>query len=552
MNNVITSHRAAARRLFGICATLLGVLLLTGFGWHADDEDDPDRPQRVEHLRILWTNDTHGYFMPIYHAEYEEIDTYERTARREGRVGGYAQIAALVKKLRHEDDIHNSLFLDAGDTFDGSPVAQLTRGEAVIPVLNAMGYDAMVPGNRDFAWTKDDFMHVSGMIKFPIVCANLQHADTGQFVFPRYLIKQLPGLKVALIGITSPLMQPGFTRLGGPTPGGYAIENDISQLAAQIRAEHDPDLVIVMSHFGYNQDRKFASRSTGIDVIVGAHTHHNIYDPAVITSADGARDVLVVQAGSHGKFLGKLDLWVKDKEIKKFKHRLIRITEKKYKPDPEVQALADAAYAPFQAMLDQVVGYTTTLIERRGDTQSTMSNFLADALAEIFGTDVARHFGIRYGASIIPGPVTVGDVWNMVSPNIGDNGVYVLTQTGTQIKAVLNTGLNQEYGTDPYNWPGGDVSRHNTRVKYTYKASAPDNQHLVDLSVTTAAGETVELVKNGVDNPTNLARTFTFVSQTGTPAQRVPDTTAVDEIVKYIQRKGTISPRIDDRTVQLD
>jgi sulfur-oxidizing protein SoxB len=512
-----------------------------------------------EPLQILWTNDTHGFFMPVYHAEFNEVDSYAQRAVTEGKVGGYAQIAGLVKKMKEGVWENRTLFLDGGDTFDGSPVAQLTRGAAVIPVLNAMGYDAMVPGNRDFAWPKDNFLQVTGEIKFPIVCANLQDATTGAYIFPRYIIKNVHGLKVAIIGVTSPLAgnTAGFKVLGGSLPAAFAIENDISTLAAEIRAQEDPDLVVVLSHFGFFQDQKFAARSTGIDVIVGAHTHHNVYESPVVPNADGSRNVIVVQAGSHGKFLGKLDLWIKDKKVVNFDNELIRVSTKylaehHIKPDPKVQALADQAYAPFKAMLDEVIGKTTTVIERRGDTQSTMSNFMTDALSEIFNTDTSTFFGIRYGSSVIPGSITVGDVWNMVSPNIGNNGVYVFTQTGTQIKTTLNNGLNTEYGQDPYNWGGGDVTRYSNHVKYTFNVNAPNNQHLVDLSITTATGEVVNLVQGGVDVPANLARTFTFVATNGTPAQQVPNTTAVDELVAYIKSKGTISPKIDDRTLQLD
>ena len=191
-------------------------------------------------LQILWTNDTHGFFMPVYHAEFTEVDSYAQRAITEGKVGGYAQIAGLVKKMKEGIWERRTLFVDGGDTFDGSPVAQLTRGAAVIPVLNAMGYDAMVPGNRDFAWPKDNFLAVTGEITFPIVCANLMDKDTGAYVFPRYIIKRVDGLKVAIIGITSPLAgnsSTGFTVTGGSLPAAFAIEDDISALAAEIRAQ---------------------------------------------------------------------------------------------------------------------------------------------------------------------------------------------------------------------------------------------------------------------------------------------------------------------------
>ncbi len=510
-------------------------------------------------LQILWTNDTHGFFLPVYHAEYSEIDSYAQTAVTEGKVGGYAQIVGLEKKLREGMWEHRTLFMDAGDTFDGSPVDQMTQGQAVVPVLNTMGYDAWTPGNRDFAWPSANFYAVTSQLTFPKVCANLRDATTGNYVFPRYLIKQVGGLKVAIIGVTSTAGGgQGFTLDGGSIPGSFAIEGQISQLAADIRAQENPDLVVVLSHMGFYQDQKFASRSTGIDVIVGAHTHHNVFTPPVVTNADGSRNVIVVQAGSHGKYLGQLQLWVKNQKVVDYTNNLVRVSTANLmklhvKPDPVVEAAAEKAYAPFKAYLDQVVGYTTTVLERRGDTQSTMTNFLTDALAERYGVDASRFPGIRYGSSVIPGPITVGDVWNIISPNFGNNGIYLYTQTGAQILGALNGGLNPEYGTDPYNWNGGDVTRFNNRVKYTFIVNAPDNHHLGDVTVTTATGQVVPLMVAGVPVAANLGHVFTFAATFGgTPAQRLPNVTAVDEVVAYIKSKGVISPKIDDRAVQLD
>jgi S-sulfosulfanyl-L-cysteine sulfohydrolase len=534
----------------------------------------------------------------LYHAEYYEIDSYADTAATEGAVGGYARIAALVNDLKAKSK--NVVFVDAGDTFDGSPVAQMTQGAAVIPVLNAMGYDVMIPGNRDFAWNKESFLAVtkggtttgtvnntinspgitSPGLSFPIIAANLLDADTSQPVFPRYLIKQTPTLKIAFIGLTSPLAgntkkansAQGFlvqgqtpqtaTAAAGPvTPAGFQIEDDISALAAQIRQAENPDLVVVLSHMGYFQDRKFASRSTGIDVIVGAHTHHIITDPPAIPNADGSKNVIVVQSGSHGKYLGKLDLTVQNKQVVSFGNALIRVNAANAPtPDPKVQALVDTAYAPFKAKFDQVIGYTTGTITRRGDVQSTMGNFLSDTVSSIFGTALSSAAGIRYGASIPgstakPGPITYGDVMNMVSPNIGSNAMYVSTMTGTQILSTLTTGLNQEYGADIYNWGGGDVTRFNKNVKYTYKISAADGAHIVNLTVTDTTGIAYPMVVDGVSNSANLARVFTFAGTSGAASGLVKSPlTAVDQIVAYIQKQpgSTVAPKLDDRAVCLD
>jgi S-sulfosulfanyl-L-cysteine sulfohydrolase len=580
------------RSVRSIAPVFVGMsLLLSGCGGGSDSPG-------ATKLQLLWTNDTHGYFVPAYHAEYTENDSYAQTAATEGPIGGYARIAAMVKGYRAKGG--DVVFVDCGDTFDGAPVAQMTQGAAVVPILNAMGYDVMVPGNRDFAWNKESFLAVtkggtttgtinngvtspgitSPGISFPIVAANLLDADTQKNIFPRYYVKQTANLKIAFIGLTSPLAggtrkadgSQGFlvqgqtpqtptTAAGANVPAGFQIEDEISALAAQIRQTENPDLVIVLSHMGYFQDRKFASRSTGIDVIVGAHTHHNITDAPIVPNADGSRNVIVLQAGSHGKYLGKLELQVKDRKVVGQTNTLLRVNAANAPtPDPVVQALADAAYAPFKAKMDQVVGYTTTTITRRGDVQSTMGNFLSDSVASIFGTDLSSSPGIRYGSSIPgsaakPGPISYGDVLNMVSPNIGGNAMYVSTTTGTAILSTLNSGLNNEYGPDIYTWGGGDVTRYNKNVKYAYNITADNNKHVVNLTVTDKSGVAYPLVVNGVSNSANLARVFTFAGTSGTTAQMISSPmTAVDQIVAYIQRQpgATVGPKIDDRAVCLD
>lgn len=565
------SRRFGWKRAVFISALLVSSAVIAGMSSEDDDDDHGfghDRRHGAP-LQILWTNDTHGFFLPVYHAEYNEIDTYAGIAAKEGKVGGYAQIAGLVNKLKEGRWGRSTLFVDAGDTFDGSPVAQMTRGQAVVPILNAMGYDAWTPGNREFAWSDGNFLAVANQLTIPTVCANLLDAS-GNFVFPRYITKQVDGLKVAMIGLTSlagigsgsPGRPVEFQVLGGDVPGA-SLENEISSLAAQIRATENPDLVIVLSHMGYYQDQKLASRTTGIDVFIGSHTHHNVKKAPVVANLDGSREVIVAQAGSHGKYLGRLKLWVKDGKVVHFNNKLFRVSEKNLKelgakPDPVVEELAQQAYAPFKTMLDEVIGYTTTVLERRGDTQSTMTNFLTDAIAERYGVDGSRYPGIRYGSSNIPGPITVGDVWNIVSPNFGNNRMYMYTLTGGAIRNSILNGLNTEYGQDPYLWNGGDVLRYNGRVKYTFNADVANTNHLVDLSITSAAGVTYDLVKNGAPVPANQGRVFSFAGTVPLPgavgAAPVPGLTAVDEIVAYIKSRpgATIAPVIDDRAVQLD
>jgi len=569
------SSRFGWKKAVFVSALLVSGAVFAGMD-RGDHDDDGDRDGRSgRSLQILWTNDTHGFFLPVYHAEYSEIDSYADTAATEGKVGGYAQIVGLVNKLKDGEWRNRTLFIDAGDTFDGSPVAQITRGQAVVPILNAMGYDAWTPGNRDFAWSNGNFAAVSSQLTIPTVCANLLDANNN-YPFPRYITKKVGGVKIAMIGLTS---LAGISSAGGPTEyhvlggdvPGTELEDSISQLAADIRATEDPDLVVVISHMGFYQDQKLAANTTGIDVIVGSHTHHNVKKAPVVANKDSSRNVVVVQAGSHGKYLGQLKLEMKRGKVVEFENKLIRLSEKNLKklhvkPDPVVQALAEEAYRPFKTMLDEVIGYTTTVLERRGDTQSTMTNFLTDAIADRYGVDGSRYPGIRYGASNIPGEITVGDVWNIVSPNFGNNRMFTYTLTGNAIRGSIVNGLNAEYGKDPYLWSGGDVFRYNNRVKYTFNADVSNLTHLVDLSITATDGVTYDLVKNGAEVVANRTKVFTFAGTAPLPgaANVCPSPTnpgctpikpsAVDEIVAYIKSRpgATISPVIDDRTVQLD
>lgn len=497
--------------------------------------------------------------MPVYHAEFEELDSYEGTAATEGKVGGYANIKTLADGLRLP--YPNSLFVDSGDTFDGSAVAQMTSGLDVIPVINAMGFDAMTPGNRDFAFGKAKFLEATSQITAPYLSMNLRDAVTGELVFDPYIIRDLDGgMRVAIVGISHPFSTNGFVHgedlARRSSYAAFDLADELSRLVAEIRAMYHPDLVVAISHFGYLQDLKLASLQQGLDVILGAHTHHNIFEEQLVEDKVGKRNVIVVQAGLHGKYLGKLDLEVqlgsgnnRASKVRVSDYELIRVIADDIVPDADVQAYSDAAYAPFAAELDRVIGTTDVVIARRGDVQSTMANLLTDAFSATFGTDLSRHFGIRYGSSIVPGDITVGDVWNMVSPNIGSNGMFVGTTNGSFVFGQINGGLNREYGDDPYAWAGGDVTRFNSNVTYTYKVNAPDNEHIVDLK----AGSDF-LVQDGVINTGNLGKTYTYASSApaggGTP--RMPATTAVEEIVKYIEATGALSSGIDGRTRQVD
>ena len=194
-----------------------------------------------QYIRLIWTNDTHGFFVPVWHAEFEELDSYEGTAATEGKVGGFANIKTLADNLRKP--YPNSLFVDSGDTFDGSPVAQKTSGLDVIPVINAMGFDAMTPGNRDFAFGKAKFLEATAAITAPYLSMNLRDADTGELVFDPYIVKELDGgMRVAIVGVSHPFSTNGFVHgedlARRSSRDAFLVAKELTQLVANIRAQH--------------------------------------------------------------------------------------------------------------------------------------------------------------------------------------------------------------------------------------------------------------------------------------------------------------------------
>jgi 2',3'-cyclic-nucleotide 2'-phosphodiesterase (5'-nucleotidase family) len=292
--------------------SLLYILLSAlAFPSHAEETEQP------LDLRILWTNDTHGYLSPLYHRE-EGDDQYMDRARREGKIGGFAYIASIINRQRQEFPDRTLLF-DSGDSWHGTVVPVRLGGSPVVQVMNAMGYDAMVPGNVEFFYDQTTLEHLIASAEFPIVAANFYDADWGERVklnnLHPYAIKKVNGLKIAVIGMTYHWM----SKVAHHPQWSFGlrteeIQADIDRLKNQEQA----DLIIMLSHMGWEADARYAELVNGIDIIVGAHTHDILYRPTVVHNKQSERSVLVVQSGSHGKMLGQLDLRIHDRRITSF------------------------------------------------------------------------------------------------------------------------------------------------------------------------------------------------------------------------------------------
>lgn len=479
-------------------------------------------------IRILWTNDTHGYLIPLYHRE-EGESNYMEIAAHEGQIGGWANLATVIKKLRGELP-KRTLLLDAGDTWHGTGVPLFTKGKAIVEVMNTLKYDAMTPGNVDFLYSKEIFLKRVAECNFPVIAANITDMEWGDPVLPKYTVKKLDGLKIVIIGATYQWTAKTGDRAFTKDWSFGLREDEIRELIKELREKEKPDLVILLSHMGYKVDQKFASRVDGIDVIIGAHTHDNVHSPPVINNT------IVVQAGSHGKFLGKLDIEIKDGKVAHFDHQIIRIVSKDIKPDPEISQLVELLYRPYEEKLKRVIGETKTIIYRRARWQNPMDNFITDTYREIEKGDVAFSPAWRFGATILPGDIKVEDVYNMV-PTEGH--IFTFRLKGSNIKSILENAIDNVLNEDPYLQLGGDMIRF-SGMEVRYDEKKPYGSRIVGLKI---GGK-----------PLDKEKIYTIVSA-NTQIYKAPtsidpkDTgkVAVEELIQYIEKKKVIAPELDDR-----
>lgn len=392
-------------------------------------------------LTIVQMNDTHAYF----DVHQEMFWHGDRALYR--KAGGYARIATIVKKIRTESS-GNCLFCDCGDTLHGTYPAIATQGQAMIPILNSLGLDAMT-AHWEFAFAPPVFNQRVSELNYPMLADNVFDKVTRKPVFQPYTIKEIGGLRIGIIGIASNIvdkaMPPSFSEGIYFTLG----KDELPPIVDLLRMKEKIDLIVLLSHLGFTQDMQLLSEVPGIDVCLSGHTHNRVDKPVLNGKT------IVIQSGSHGSFLGRLDLKVEGGQIVSYSHQLI-VVEATIQPDPIVDELVKQALAPFNNELAEVVGETSTALNRGTAMESTMDNFLLQALLESTGAEVAFSNGWRYGAPIIPGKITLNDLYNIIPMN---PPVSTVELTGEEIKAMLEENLERTFSCNPFNQMGGFVKR---------------------------------------------------------------------------------------------
>jgi S-sulfosulfanyl-L-cysteine sulfohydrolase len=392
-------------------------------------------------LTIVQMNDTHAYF-DIHQEMFWKGDHAEYR-----QAGGYARIATILKQIRAESQ-GNCLFCDCGDTLHGTYPAIATQGQAMIPILNALGLDAM-SAHWEFAYGPAVFNQRVDELNYPMLANNVFDEATKKLVFQPYAIKEIGGLRIGLIGIASNIidktMPPSFSEGIYFTLG----KDELLPIIDLLRSKENVDLIVLISHLGFAQEMKLLSEVQGIDVCLSGHTHNRLYKPVLNGKT------IVIQSGCHGSFLGRLDLEVDGGQIVDYRHQLIEV-ESTIQPDPIVAELVKQALAPYQNELAEVVGETSTALNRETNLETTMDNFMLQALLESTGAQLAFSNGWRYGAPIVPGQITLNDLYNIIPMN---PPVSTTEISGAELREMLEENLERTFSCDAYNQMGEYVKR---------------------------------------------------------------------------------------------
>ncbi len=421
---------------------------------------------------------------PLAHAlSYED---FAELAKTYGRMGGLDRIATIVKAVRSERD-GKVLLLDGGDTWTNSWTSFKTQGQDMVEVMNLLKPDA-ITGHWEFTLGDKRVKEIVDKLPFAFLAQNILENEFEDRVFPAQKTFERGGVKIAVIGQAFPFTPIANPRWMIPKWTFGLREKEMQKEVDEARAS-GADLVVVLSHNGFDVDRKMVQQVKGIDIILTGHTHDAV--PEVVKIGK----TLMVASGCHGKFVSRLDLDVQGKEIKGFAYRLIPVFSDAIKPDAEVAAAIARQREPYKGDLARVLGKSEGLLYRRGNFNGTLDDVICDAIRSERDAEIALSPGIRWGTSLLPGQdITFEDVTNataMSYPNC-----YRMTMTGARLKDVLEDVADNIFNPDPYYQQGGDMVR-TGGLAYAIDVAKPIGQRISGMTLL-KTGQAIEAGKDYV------------------------------------------------------
>ncbi len=462
---------------------------------------------------------------------------FNDAAARYGKVGGFAHLKSLVKRVRDSRGPGNSLLLDGGDTWQGSGTAYWTRGRDMVGACNLLGVDVMT-GHWEFTYLDKEVIANIGEFKGDFVAQNVRVKDDAMFdyrfqdfpgfntdtglAFKPYSIKTVGGARVAVIGQAFP-----YTPIANPQrfipDWTFGINDaDMQKVVDGLRSKEKPDVVVVISHNGMDVDLKMAERVSGIDVIFGGHTHDGMPAPTIVKNAGG--QTLVTNAGSNGKFLGVMDLDVKDGKVRDFRYRLLPVFSNLLPADAEMQAYIAKVRAPYKAQLEQKLATAGELLYRRGNFNGTFDQVICDALRAVNDAQVSLSPGFRWGTTVLSGQdITMDNVMDQTCITYPET--YRREMTGEEIKTILEDVCDNLFNKDPYYQQGGDM----VRVGGLDYVCDP----LAD------AGKRISAMTLDDGTPVDAGRKY-VVAGWATVGSQSPGEPIWDTVAEYLKSQGTV------------